>query len=176
MAMDHSNCDHPRTPAGRAACRKARAGGAETAPKPRTTATPTPDTHAAGCISPGGHKGRCIVKTIVTTPRASTKDLKRPGTKIKGTPDMADVPHAFVVALTSAKGLGWTVRVGEVFNDAERRIEIFGTHGVITLVWSASNPDGLQAFSFRPNNSSVATRTVSVSAAFILAKDGVEAA
>lgn len=175
MAMDHSNCDHPRTPAGRAACRKARAGGAQPAAKTPTVRV-RPTEHADGCIYAGDpHNGRCIVKTT-TTPRASTKDLKRPGTKIKGTPDMADVPRAFVVALTSARELGWTTRVGEVYNEAERRIEIFGTHGVITLVWSASNPDGLQAFSFRPNNSSVSARTVSVSAAFILAKDGIEAA
>lgn len=174
MAMSHENCSHPRTPAGRAACRKAGGPGASAG------STPTP-AHADGCIS-APHKGRCIVKTVtpaVPTPRTPNKtkrDLKRPGTQIRAVADMADVPHAFATAIKSAHELGWVVRAGEPYNDTDRRIEIFGTHGTIMLVWSNTNPSGLQAFSFRPKDSSVATRTVSVSAAFVLAHDGVNAA
>lgn len=165
MAMSHETCSHPRTPAGRAACRKAGGPGAAAGSTPNP-----PKTAKKAAVTP--------TPTVPTprTPKAASKALKRSGTQIRTVADMADVPQAFSSAIKSAHDLGWVVRVGEPYREDERRIEIFGTHGTITLVWSTANPNGLQAFSFRPKDSSVSTRTVSVSAAFVLAHDGVNAA
>jgi hypothetical protein len=45
--ISHANCDHPRTPKARQACRLARKLGAETPAKPRTIELPSDDTSGA---------------------------------------------------------------------------------------------------------------------------------
>lgn len=174
MAMSHANCTHPRTPAGRAACRKAGGPGATTTP-----------TKVEGLAKVTDGKGKLVdwqvtpelvAKLDAKAKEKTKKNVKRPGTQIKGTPDMADVPQAFTLAIKTAHDKGWVVRAGEPYNDTERRLEVFAPHGTINLVWLASNPHGVHAVSFRAKDSSVWTRCVSVSAAFIMGLDGPNAA
>lgn len=158
MAMDHSNCAHPRTPAGRAACRKAGGPGAAagSTPNPPKTAK-----KAAATPTPTG--------TTRTTPKASSAALKRPGTRIKGTADMADVPAVFAPAIKTAQAGGHVVRAGEPYNELERRVEVFGPRGVVHLIWLASNPSGVNDVQFRPADSSVTSRQPSVNEALRVA-------
>lgn len=149
MAYDHSACDHPRTPAGRAVCRKQRAKGAQPAAETRTPVVPTPRT--------------------ATTPRSSSAPLKRDGTRLRTKGDLADVPRVFTPAIETAWSKAWVVRVGDRYNDTERRVEIFGTRGVVTLIWLDANPHGVNGVTFRPNDSSVTTKTPSVNEALRMA-------
>lgn len=186
MAMSHANCTHPRTPAGRAACRKLGGPGAAAAATPIPAIMSDEDKATrAEVLVDGVHPSRSFKRsrkatgtptptnTTPTPRKAGSMALKRSGTQLRTVADMADVPHVFANAIKEAWNLKWVVRVGEPFNDTERRVEVFGTHGVITLVWSNTNPSDVGVF-FRPANSSVISRvkTGKVSDGFVMAHDG----
>lgn len=200
MAMSHSSCGHPRTPAARAACRKTGGPAADT-PTPGKPTTRFVMTHADGCTQPDQQhsNGRCPVDAPSSQPRVckvctestgkltriiggwvhiachngpvklASKGLKRPGTQLRTDGDLPDVPRSFTVAIRTAWKRGWIVRVGEQFNDTERRIEVFGTYAVVSLVWKDSNPHGLNGVFLRKLNVSYGTKVGSVNEALRLA-------
>lgn len=161
MAMSHANCGHPRTPAARAACRKA--GGS----------TPHPDALASSVVtSTETVEAARRIRATNPTPRtrkARTGDLKRPGTQLRTIGDLADVPTVFTPAIKSAWDRNWIVRVGDQFNESERRVELFGTWGVMSVVWKVANPNGVNGVFFRPSDSSITKRINGVNTALRLA-------
>lgn len=176
MAMSHADCDHPRTPKDRAACRR----------RNETIRGVVEDTrqsqHAAGCIA-GEHKGRCIVRDdtpvkpakLTVVPRARRGrhsgvdvNLKRPGTVLRGRPDHADVPRVFMGAIEKAYRHDWPVKVGEVFDHTTRRLIIETPEGDINLAWSASNPNGITRVAWRAKGTSVTTVVATLNGAIRL--------
>lgn len=124
MGMSHADCDHPRTPAGRAACR--RAGGptgrirSHQPPPPQGVPTPTRRSRSA-----------------------RTGQLKRPGTHLRTIGDLPDVPRMLAHGCRIAWDRGWDVVVGHDFNDTEKRIVINGDVAEVALVWKPSLPNGV---------------------------------
>lgn len=149
MAISHANCSHDRTPAGRAACRKQAAEFDA----------------AVGKESPTGrvrhHKAPPLQGVPMGTKRrakAVSGQLKPPGTLLRAVHDLADVPHVFSRPIKAAWDNGWHVRVGEPYNDRERRIELLAPYGVVSLVWRDANPNGVHGVFWRPLGSSVTHR------------------
>lgn len=141
MAMSHADCDHPRTPAGRAACRKAGGGATTTRDRQRTALE-------------GARK------ELATTRRrkAVSANVKRPGTRLRTIGDLPDVPRMLAHGCRIAWDYGWNVKVGYDFNDTEKRIVIQGTHAEVALVWRPSLPDGVWGVFVRPWDSSITHR------------------
>ena len=168
MAMSHADCDHPRTPAGRAACRK---GNRTPGHDPRCTA---PNHNHRKCIVPAvdhtedwarsasrkrkprGADTRDPVqrlrdhqKALLDHPstakrlKARTGDLKRPGTRLRTIGDLPDVPRMLAHGCRIAWDHDWEVKVGHQFNDNEKRIVIDGDVCEVSLVWRPSLPDGV---------------------------------
>lgn len=132
MAMDHTNCTHPRTPAGRAACRKA--GG------PGQVSTPTQ-----------------------AAPKATTPATRTPGTKTTRkarTVDLGGLPNVFTTVVRYARELG--LKVSTVDRGDQRLVELKADHGTLILAWSPATPHGVNAVSWRPFNTSVATKIATV--------------
>lgn len=129
MAMDHTNCDHPRTPAGRAACRKA--NGSTTRVR---SAEPECNSTKAKAIG----KADRLDATRILRANADTKDL----------------PHPFRSAVSHAWKLGHTVHTGSPYNPAERVVELRSEHGTVYLTWRLTNPHGVTKVAFRPMDSS----------------------
>lgn len=166
MAINHANCDHPRTPAGRAACR--RAGGPQSTPMSdrdidevilspksgrgssvravddRGVSTPTRRSRSARTGQLRGHAEGCLHpdnahrKCIV---RAN--NVKRPGTHLRTIGDLPDVPRMLAHGCRIAWDRGWDVVVGHDFNDTEKRIVINGDVAEVALVWKPSLPNGV---------------------------------
>lgn len=154
MAMSHENCSHPRTPAGRAACRKA--GGPAGVVEPRPNAKSAKIT-----IVPA--KGQANIKNGAT---------KRPRTKAVGDPakvdatrvlranvDTKDIPHVFKPAISQAWKLGYEVHTGTPYHAAQRVVTIKSDAGTMTLTWLATNPHGVSQVAFRPADSSLTSHT-----------------
>lgn len=173
MAMSHADCDHPRTPAGRAACRRGnpdlpRVGLSNEldrlAGKPRRIVA----THHPLCKQPEGHNTPgCPVPTgtpaVVTTPAkrrrsAASGQLKRPGTHIRTIGDLPDVPRMLAHGCRIAWQHGWDVVVGHDFNDAEKRIVITGDVAEVALVWRPSLPHGVWGVFVRKHKTSITHR------------------
>lgn len=169
MAMSHDRCNHPRTPAGRAACRKAQAdrtAAIQAHVDDIVGAPPIVRRNQPGEFGPWGPEGRpersakamkftVEPRTTKRTPRRASVDLKRPGSRITSIAHMADVPHVFSAAIKVAWDLDWDVVVGAVFKDDHRLVTIRGVAGDVYLAWSSANPNGLQRVSFRPAKSSI---------------------
>lgn len=159
MAISHAGHSHPATPAGRAACRKALAGGV----KPADVCTecgetlvtgvgwghadPKHDTHmgirprtdisseGAGPVKPAKKRG---------TRHIGSKAIKKPGSHLGAEWDLADVPHTMTPAIRHAWAHeDWAVVVGDRFDSDTRKVVIKTPHGSITLVWSTRNPNGI---------------------------------
>ena len=214
MAMSHERCDHPRTLAGRAACRKAGGPGGDpsksTPPKGKRYQVRGPhgdnradnhtrwtvvDTHdrnitvskerrrsdAVGVARELNDKPTAVqlpvkASTPITVtpptkrgPQASTHDLKRPGTQLRTDADLADVPHVFTRGIRRAWSQGWIVRVGDPYNELERRVELFSPRGVVSMVWRDANPNGLHGVFFRPSHSSITSRVSTMNGALRMA-------
>lgn len=176
MAISHKDHDHPNTPAARAACRKAieRGDGPKGGVKLNADlANPVRKlAESAGIVKPATvwagvkPKGRGATKV-----KASSKNLKRPGTQLRTIGDLPDVPRMLAYGCRLAWANDWEVRVGDSFNDNEARIVIDGTHAEIALVWKPSVPDGVWGVFVRNRKSSVTNRIGDVQTAFALAAD-----
>ena len=169
MAMSHADCDHPRTPKARAACRKRALD---------TTKAGAPKIHVVQRTKGDGGVVKATQKAMADagvsgTPKRGRKavdvNLKRPGTVLRGRPDHADVPRVFMTAIEQAYRNDWPVIVGETFDDTSRRIVVRSPHGDINLAWSAANPNGIQRVSFRPAGTSVTSVVSSLNGAIRLA-------
>lgn len=159
MAMSHADCDHPRTPADRAKCRR----------RQETVRGVVEDARSATAERP-----RKPAKLTVTSPppgrrpRGVDVNLKRPGTVLRGRPDHADVPRVFMGAIEKAYRHDWPVKVGEVFDHTTRRLIIETPEGDINLAWSANNPNGITRVAWRPKGSSVTSVVATLNGAIRL--------
>lgn len=144
----HTGHDHPATPAGRAACRRAGGAPEATVEAPQTSA-----------------KAR--------SPRAAS--VGTPHRKIASTGDLGGlaVPHVFGAVIRWAWDHGHDVRTGDTYTDDQRTIVIKSDHGWLTLTWRGSRPNGVHAVSFRPVGTSVATQLPTINEG-IRALDGKE--
>lgn len=199
MAMSHADCDHPRTPAGRAACRKA--GG----PRPTTPRCPNDGTvldfmsdgemgHCAKCGDEwhidGLHKAGLVEPpTCEGSVEAPQKPVdvptKRRGTRRKALVgeartrvvehehDLVNVPAAFGTVIRWAWDHNLGVRTGLPFNETERQIIIQSEHGWLTLVWRAGQPFGVTAVWWRPCDTSVQKRLMTVQQGLTALESGV---
>jgi hypothetical protein len=174
MAMSHSSCPHPATPAARAACRKAR--GQQTVSgrisddafrdPPIQSITPENDAKPA---------------TWTVTPRKTkrarsepTLDLKRPGTYLRTIGDLPDVPRMLAHGARIAWSRDWGVKVGHPFNDRESRLVVEGLNGEISLVWKVTLPHGVWGIFYRQYGNSITHRINDIETAFRIAADEEE--
>lgn len=147
MSMSHANCDHPRTPAGRAACRKAGGG----APRPEGAEKKLADRAGVGR----------------TSPKVSAKNLKRPGSEIKAEHDLGDMPRMLAHGCRLAWAAGVRVEVGPAFREDERVIIAYGTDANVIMTWRPGSE--LHSVSTRPTGTSIWTKRTSVNEAFRVA-------
>lgn len=171
MAMSHKDHNHPNTPQARAACRKAMA-------KAGTDSGLVLDLNGGGIrpaqmtVVPRKRGDGGVVKGMkATAPKASGKNLKKPGTHLRTIGDLADVPRMLAHGVRTAWTEDWDVVVGEPFNDTEARIVIKGDEADIALVWRPSLPEGVWGVFIRNWNSSVTFKVNSIQEAFEAAKD-----
>jgi hypothetical protein len=141
MGMSHENCNHPRTPAGRAACRKL--GGPGAASTTPTVAKVTTKT-ATGKRTRGGWP-------------AVGDERKR---YLRAEHDLADVPHVFTAAIRYAWTKNWDV-VATRMIPTEKTVQITSEHGCMALVWKDANPHAVGAM-WRPINSSITSKLATV--------------
>jgi hypothetical protein len=146
MAMSHVNCDHPATPAGRAACRKRSAGIQGVAER-------TARTLSGDMPQPADRPGK--VRTTVRGGRVTTEPAKTRTRTLKAPHDLADVPAPFGAVIRHAWKQGWAVKTGDPYNDTERRIVITSHSRELSLVWRATTPFGVHGVFMRPLSSSV---------------------
>jgi hypothetical protein len=169
MAISHRDHDHPNTPAARAACRKQMANG-----DTPLVGNPVPAGGVAGRVSAALNPPKTVwagVKPMgrnKTKVKASTKNVKKPGTRLRTIGDLPDVPRMLAYGCRLAWAQDWEVKVGEQFNDLEARIVIAAPAGEIALVWKPSLPDGVWGIFFRPGYNSITNRVDSVQEAFEL--------
>lgn len=138
MAISHADHDHPNTPAARAKCRAAMAKDGA----PVKTSAERALAESAGVVK--------------RKPKADTKALKRPNSRIKGIGDLTDVPPILAYAVR----LAWadevlTVTAGDPFTHDQKNILITGPAAQINLMWRVSNPHGIAKMRVRPIDSSV---------------------
>lgn len=167
MAINHAGHDHPATPAARAACRKRMSNGQsprdESAERALAGITTTP---AQMTVVPRTRGDGGVVRGAKRA-KPSTVNVKRTNTQIKSIGDLADVPRMLAYGVRLAWANEWTVRVGEQFNDTERRIVIDGPVAEIALVWRPSLPDGVWGVFVR--KTSITHRVSDVQTAFAMA-------
>lgn len=196
MAISHADHDHPNTPAGRAACRKANRDQVITDAVARHTTPERRLAEQAGLVKPaqmtvvprrrgdgGVVKGMQAVRPSTTSKAAADRAMrkaekgglaglvpttKKPNTQIKNIGDLADVPRMLAYGVRMAWAKEWSVRVGDKFNDNEARIVIDAPAGEIALVYRPSLPNGVWGVFFRAGYGSVTTRVESVQLAFEL--------
>jgi hypothetical protein len=135
--MKHDACTHPRTPAGRAACRKGSQSSADAT------------------------KGVTPKVTPAKRVKGSTRVLKGAGQLIH-TPDAVDVPRPLSPYIKQALERGWEITAGSPYTETQRVIRIVGDAGVLQLVWNATLPFGVADASFRSHRSSVTRRVETV--------------
>jgi hypothetical protein len=130
MAISHADHDHPATPAARAACRKAMAGGGVVASRIVRSRVP------AGPVRLVGVEPRKTRRTPVVNGGAPVAERRR---FIRSEGDLADVPHVFSSAIRHAWCQdGWTVQYGNPYNNTEKRIVIGNGHGdELVLIYKA---------------------------------------
>lgn len=137
MGMSHENCEHPRTPAGRAACRKA-GGPGKLGKSGRPEVFHVPDDESGK-----------IVK--VTTRRKAAPKVS-----------ISDMPRIFRTAVDWAKTNGCEVDALPGNNDSVR-VQLTRTNvGTLTLTYSHATPEGVHAVSWRPVGTSIASRVANV--------------
>ncbi len=154
MAMSHADCTHPRTPAGRAACR---AG--------RTTSAPA-------VVRTGGGKGVQfdVEPRTARGPRpVRVVRNETPGNVLAGGRIPADMPPALADIVRLADGRGWTAKIGTRYNPSEKRVVVVTSHGELSLVWKASDNLPVWGVFFRAADSSITRRIRTVNGALRLA-------
>lgn len=162
MAISHADHDHPNTPAARAACRKLMEKG--NAPKggvKRNSSLATP--LAKMTVVPRKRGDGGVVQGL--------KNAKRPNTLIKADYDLADVPRMLAYGVRMAWALDLDVKVGDRFNDEEKRLVIQHEEAEIALVWRDKRPDGIWAVFVRNWDSSKTFKVESIQHAFEVAAD-----
>jgi hypothetical protein len=162
MGMSHENCEHPRTPAGRAWCRANGGPGSgavwgslsDNEPtmkvarlgRPYQEAVPAPDQDAVQ---------RQLDKALGVTAKRGRR-ASAPKVSI------ADMPRIFKTAVDWAKDHGCEVNAVPGNNDSVR-VQLTRTNvGTLTLTYSHVTPEGVHAVSWRPVGTSVTSRVANV--------------
>ena len=164
MAISHKDHDHPNTPAARAKCRKAM----EKSGTPIKISAERALAEAAGVV-------KSTKMTVVPRRRGDggvvrgMKNVKRTNTLIKAEYDLADVPAMLAYGVRMAWDADLDVKVGERFNDEEKRLVIQHEVAEIALVWRDKRPDGIWAIFVRNYDSSRTFKVESVQQAFEVA-------
>lgn len=143
MAISHKDHNHPNTPAARAACRKAIAGGGG---DPRVTRIESDGSSARMTVVPRRRGDGGVVKA---TKAADPRNVKRPGTHLRNIGDLPDVPAMLAYCARLAWAEGWEVTTGHKFNEDEATILIHGPKAEITAIWRVSQPNGIWALHLR---------------------------
>jgi hypothetical protein len=138
MAMSHETCTHPRTPAGRAACRKAGGPGAPTIKSPSLAE---------------------VINASVKTPGPKSRVAKMARTTTRKV-NMADMPGVFRTVVKWAEANGCDVTTSTLRD--QNMVHVSGTPGTLTLTWSPTTPDGVHAVAFRPHGTSITSRVATV--------------
>jgi hypothetical protein len=116
MTINHNGHDHPATPAGRAACRKAMAGGA----------TPAPATGKMKItVAPKGGRKPVKVKGV----QGPDGDMAAESWRVRGTgiPEgskLLGVPAYIAEAIQHAWAQDWYVRVGQQWDSKRKTVVI----------------------------------------------------
>lgn len=174
MAISHADHNHPNTPAARAKCRKEMASGNFT--MGQVAADEIPIRHSTDEI----HRMDVARLTVVPRRRGDggvvkgLKNAKRTNTLIKAEHDLADVPRMLAYGIRMAWALDLDVKVGERFNDEEKRVVIQADRAEIALVWRDKRPDGIWAVFIRNWDSSKTFKVDSVQQAFEFAAHDAE--
>lgn len=145
MAMSHETCTHPRTPAGRAACRKAGGPDAYANANKIDAALPLPVKIVADALAPKttrGRKSRAVASNLA--------DLPRLARTVIDWADANDVTH------TIHQGRGTAIN-----------LEL--AHAGVGYVTLTFDGEGVVA-NFRPVGTSIATRVASVNEALRMLK------
>jgi hypothetical protein len=138
--MKHDACTHPRTPAGRAACRKGSQINAE---------------------APTGATPKATRNTAVKSPR---RTLKAPGQLIRI--NAIDVPDPLRPWIKLATENNLDVAAGSPYTESQRVVRIVGESGTLQLVWNETLPFGVADVQYRPHNSSVSRRMPTINEGF----------
>lgn len=161
--MKHDACTHPRTPAGRAACRKAMAHVPEhDAPATRRAAS-TPRPREIGVEVVDAAPGRPTRKSAF---RSSVAVLARSATAL----DMVPSPTRHVVELAWSND--WGVSYDPKPGGREVRVIVSSPRGDLTLWWKATTPHGIADVQFRAARSSVTRRLPTVNVGVTLLTTG----
>lgn len=117
MAINHNGHDHPATPAGRAACRKAMAAG--------TTPAPAKPGKAKITVLPKGGRKPIPAKGV----QGPDGDMAAEGWRVRGTAIPQDskllgVPAYVAEAIKLAWSNDWYVRVGDLWGKSGKSVVI----------------------------------------------------
>lgn len=153
MAISHKDHDHPNTPAARATCRKATAKIEEGTTARHSDVLRDVLKPAQVTVVPRTRGDGGVVKGMVAAKPTSIandiqfqhgrKDVKRPNSLIKNVSDLADMPKMLAYAVRLGWDQDWDVKVGDRFREDEKRIEVHGDKGIVSLVWRDKRPDGI---------------------------------
>lgn len=165
MAMSHETCTHPRTPAGRAACRKAGGPGAV-----RCTCNDYPEDgsvliHSHTCpmkavsVAKNGPSLAEVINASAKTPGPKSRVAKMARTTTRKV-NLADMPGVFRTVVKWAEDHGCDVTTSTIRE--QNMVHVSGTPGTLTLTWSPVTPEGVHAVSFRPHGTSVTSRVATV--------------
>lgn len=150
MAMSHENCTHPRTPAGRAACRKS--GGP-------TNAQPATPLKNLKRIEPKPAREHVAARARGWRGAWPTVGDARKR-YLRAEHDLVDVPHSFANAIRFAWTKNWDVVATRII-PTEKTVHITSEHGVLALVWNDDKPNAVGSF-WRDAKSSVTSRLMTV--------------
>lgn len=155
MAMSHAACTHPRTPAGRAACRRLRetikADHGATGP---ATQRANLDAALAFDRARTGRAGKGPQTAVeARSGRTPTRNRKEPEPTI---------PDAFTALLDTANREGWSILrpiSRSIRNAGEFSIKVRSEHGTVYAIWHTDGAIGLQ---WRSRRTSVTRRIATV--------------
>jgi hypothetical protein len=152
MGMSHENCEHPRTPAGRAWCRSN--GG----PGSGAVWGSLPDNEPTMKVARTGGRPSFAeaVRSTIITPPAKTRRAREPKVSI------SDMPRIFRTAVDWAEAHECTVNSVAGNKDSVRVQLTRANVGTLTLTYSHATPEGVHAVSWRPVGTSVTSRVTNV--------------
>lgn len=173
MGASHENCEHPRTPAGRAWCRAN--GGPGSGAVWGSLSDNEPTMKAA-------RLGRRYQEAVADPDQAATQRkldkalayLDTPKRRRASEPKVSitDLPRIFRTAVDWAKANGCAIDALPGRNDSVR-VQLTRTNvGTLTLTYSHATPDGVHAVSWRPVGTSVTSRVANVNEGLTKLKGG----
>jgi hypothetical protein len=161
MAMDHSTCDHPRTPKGRAWCRANGGPGSGAVWGSLPENDPSMVAARAGRKTPAAP--RQVAVKVVATPDAP---ITTPRTRGTGSDILATLPGVFRAAADWAVANSCLVTTSTVKD--QQMVHLTNKVGRVTLTWRPATPDGVWRVSFKPDASSITSQVATVNEALAM--------